>query len=175
MRRTLLVGIVGLLALFQPAMAADNARPSAKATRGGFVAVASIVTDPNWREIWNTPAETTPYFHTTSKMEPGDKAWLLTFFAGAKLKGGVAQIKCDLKIIDPDGSIDSHPAQLCYQGPIPGPEGSLFMTGLEVGLEVTAKDLDGLTTFEIGITDVNRGVRVPVKVSVEFDTGRGAT
>ena len=174
MRRILLAAMTCLALLSSP-MAAEKARTSGQASRSGFGVVVSIVTDPNWKEIWNTPAENTPNFHTSSTLKVGQKAWLLSFFSGAKLKNGVATLKCDLKITDPDGSVDKHPAQLCFQGPASGPEGMMFMTGLEVGFEVAPSDLEGLTTFEVGITDVNRGVRVPVKVSIAFETGNSAT
>jgi len=164
--------LAALLALgAAPATAAEKARPTAKASRSGFVAVASIVTDPDWREKWNTPAETTPHFHLPTRMKIGEEAWLLTFFSGAMLKDGIATLKCDVTIRDPEGIVQKHPPQLCFQGPASEPEGTLYLTGLEIGFKVAPNDFNGLAQFEVGITDVNRDLRVPVKVSVEFETG----
>lgn len=143
-------------------------QPTAKASKSGFVAMASIVTDADWKQKWQ--GKSTPHFHTPSKLKVGEKAWLLTFFSGAKLENGIARLKCDITIRDPDGSVDERPPQLCYEGPAPGAE-MIFMTGMEVGFEVVPEDLDGLTQFEVGITDVNRDIRIPVQVSVEFVTG----
>lgn len=167
----LALAICCYLSLTMAPMAAEKAIPTAKVERSGLVAIASIVTDPDWREKWNTPAETTPEFHLAATMKTGDKAWLLTFFSGARLKDGIATLKCDLTIRDPEGIVHKHPPQLCYQGPASGPAGMLYLTGLEVGFEVDPNDFNGLARFEIGVTDVNRDLRVPVKVSVEFETG----
>lgn len=167
-----LLCLAALLALSSASVtAAEKATPTAKASRSGFVAVASIVTDPDWRQKWNTPPENNPEFHLPGKMKIGEKAWLLTFFSGASLKDGIATLKCDVTIRDPEGIVQKHPPRLCYQGPAAGPEGMLHMTGLELGFEVSPNDFDGLAQFEIGITDVNRDLRLPVKVSVEFATG----
>lgn len=172
MVKALLAGALLMCAAVTPAIAqTGGAQTSAQASSGGFMVVASIVTDADWREKWNTPPETAPKFHGPGKMKPGEKAWLLTFFSGARLKDGVAKLKCDVTITDPDGEVQRHPAQLCFEGRTPGAEGSLFLTGLEIGFEVSPKDLDGITTFEIGVTDMQRGLRVPVEVSVEFATG----
>ncbi len=167
--------LAAVLALGSTATAAERAVPTAKAERSGFVAIASIVTDPDWREKWNTPAETIPEFHLAATMKTGDKAWLLTFFSGAQLEDGIATLKCDVTIRDPEGIVHKHPPQLCYQGPAAGPEGTLYLTGLEVGFEVAPNDFNGLAQFEVGITDVNRDLRVPVRVTVEFETGNEPT
>lgn len=166
-----LLCLAALLALSPAVTAAEQARPSDRVERSGFVAIATIVTDPDWREKWNTSPVTIPQFHLASKMKTGDKAWLLSFFAGARLKDGIATLNCDLTIRDPEGIVQKHPPQLCYQGPASGPEGTLYLTGLEVGFEVDPNDFNGLARFEVGITDVNRDLRVPVRVSVEFETG----
>jgi hypothetical protein len=166
-----LLALAALLALGSAPAAAEIAKPTAKAAHQGFVVVASVVTDADWRQKWNTPSETTPEFHLAGKMGVGEKAWVLTFFSGAALKDGIATLECDVTIRDPEGIVQKHPPQLCYQGPVAEPEGMLHMTGLELGFEVKANDFDGLARFEIGITDVNRDLRVPVRVSVEFATG----
>ena len=163
--------LAALLALGSGPAAAEEARPTAKVERSGLVAIATIVTDPDWREKWNTSPVTIPQFHLAAKMKTGDKAWLLSFFSGAQLKDGIATLKCDVTIRDPEGIIHKHPPQLCFQGPASGPEGTLYLTGLEVGFEVDPNDFNGLAEFEVGITDVNRDLRVPVRVTVEFETG----
>jgi hypothetical protein len=166
--------LVGLLLASGGADAAD-AKSADKRTRQGFTVVAMIATDPDWREKWNTPRETVPEFHGPGVMKVGEKATLLVFFSDARLDGGIARLNCDLTIRDADGSVDEHPAQLCFESPINAPPHTLFMTGLEVGFEVSPNDISGIYEFEIGVTDLNRRVRVPVTVTVEFDTGKGAT
>jgi hypothetical protein len=162
------------LALIQPARA-QQAQTTDQAVRQGFKVVAMIVTDTDWREKWNTPRQNTPRFHGPGVMKPGDKATVLTFFSNARLRDGAAVLHCDVVVRNPDGTGTKHPPQLCFQGPLAGGADSLYMAGFEIGFEVSADDLSGLHAFEIGVTDVHRGVRVPVEVTVEFATEQGAT
>lgn len=176
MLRALLVAImlsVPTLGFVLPT-AAQDARPAAERTRSGFKVVVLITTDSNWRAKWNTPPETVPHLRGPGVMKVGERGTVLVLFSNARLKDGEALLHCDLTVINPDGTSDKHPAQPCYKAPTPGGPESLHMAGLEIGFEVSPKDFSGLHGFEIGVTDIHRGVRVPVKVTVEFDTGRSA-
>jgi hypothetical protein len=177
MLRALIVTVVlslATLGLLLPVVA-QEARPAAERTRSGFKVVVLITTDTNWRAKWNSPPETVPHLRGPGVMKVGEKGTVLVLFSNARLKDSEALLHCDLTVINPDGTSDEHPAQPCYRGPLPGGPESLHKAGLEIGFEVSPKDLTGLHGFEIGVTDVHRGVRVPVKVTVEFDTGKGAT
>lgn len=151
--------------------AAATAQPTGRVEHQGFVVLASIVTDPDWREKWNTSPVAIPHFQLPRVMRVGDRAWVLTFFSGAELREGTARLHCDVSIRDPEGIVHKHPPRLCYEGPADGPPGAVYMTALEIGFEVAENDFSGLAEFEVGITDLHRGLRLPVTVSVEFETG----
>lgn len=168
--------MVGALVLGPASIAeAAEARPAAEASRSGFKVVVLVTTDADWREKWNSSSDSVPHFGGPGVMKSGDTATVLTLFSNPRLKNGQAALHCDLTVINPDGTSDRHPPQPCFEGPIPGGPHSLHMAGLEIGFQVSPTDLSGLHGFEIGVTDVHAGVRVPVKVAVEFATGRSAT
>lgn len=160
-----------LLVLTLSAASAERANPVDKASRGSFTAIASLVTDPDWRAKWNSPQ--TPRFHTPGVLRPGQKVWLLTLFSGATLKDGQATITCDFAAHEPDNTIQKQPAQPCFQGPTPGPRETLYLTGMEVEIDVAASDTPGIYTLDIGVKDDNSGVRIPLRVTYEVDPKAG--
>lgn len=169
-----LVTLLALLVATAAVTAAEAANPVGKATESGLSVMAIIVTDPDWREKWNTSPDTVPAFHTPGVLKVGDEVTLITMFSGATEKSGFARIRCDAVITTPDGKVETHPAQVCFEGPVSGPADSIFLTGQEIRFVVTPEDLPGIHEFEIGVIDGHRGVRASVKVSLEI-AGKDAT
>jgi hypothetical protein len=136
----------------------------------GFFARALLTDEENWRDKWDSPSNQVVNFNTINSVWQGDSAVLLVFFANAKLNGIEAEIECDLKISKPDGNTQAVPPTKCYFGPVIGSNENLRLTGFWVEMKVDAADPKGLWTFEVGVRDVLRGVRIPLEVSLMVDS-----
>ena len=64
---------------------------------------------------------------------------------------------------------ESYPPHPCFEGPLGGSADYIYLTTLEITLVVGPTDPPGIVVFELGVTDVNRGLRLAVAVSVEVD------
>lgn len=138
------------------------------ASQDGFYVAALIAKDKDWREKWNTDPAHTPSFKSGAHLAPGDYGALLTFFAGATPKNGQIAIACDLVIHYADGTKKEFPANTCSQGPLEQRDDNLRLTGLEIELLPEDDDPAGVTSFDIGITDLNAGIRLPLSVAFEL-------
>ena len=169
--RALAAAVLLLATLAGQTWAADKANPSDKGKSGGFTALALIVVGDNWKAEWNTSTETVPHIQTVDALKPSELGTILTFFSGATLKDGNAQLTCAVTIREADGKKTSFPDQLCFDNKLPGPVDSVYMTGLELAFAPAATDTAGLVYIDLGITDVHGGRRVQLSVSVYADTG----
>jgi hypothetical protein len=71
----------------------------------GFGGSVLVTSDADWREKWNTPAETVPEFKEAKSIPRGKHIFVLTFFANPQLSNeSSADITCDINIVKPDGS-----------------------------------------------------------------------
>lgn len=165
--RALVISLVGLFAVAVLPANAQSPSPSDQASKGSFSALAIVVSDPNWQKKWNTPVEAVPEFTAVKRIGVGERGALLTFFSGATIKKGVVRLNCDVKVTTPDG-VKKHPKKLCFESKRAGPSGHVYMTGLAIEFAPTAEDTPGLVRFDIGITDANSGVRLPLSVSFEW-------
>lgn len=144
------------------------------ATRNGFYAAALIVKDPDWREKWNTEPSQIPQFTTGSRLQPGEFGALLTFFSGATPKQGRIAISCDLAIHYADGTQKQFPAKPCAEDVVAEADDNLRMTRLEIELRPGTNDPAGIVRFDIGITDLNASVRLPLSVAFELKKPHGS-
>lgn len=143
------------------------------ATRDGFYAAALIVKDEDWRDKWNTGPSTVPSFKSGSRLAPGDYGALLTFYSGAKPKNGQVAIACDLIIHYADGSKKEYPANPCGEEAVDKKDDNLRLTRLEIELRPGEDDPAGIVRFDIGVTDLNADIRLPLSVAFEVVGGDG--
>jgi hypothetical protein len=135
-------------------------------TVSGFQATALLTDDANWVEKWGTPSDVPVYFDTVGRIGPGQTAILLVFFANPALRDGAASIECDARMLKPNGESVELPPFSCFAEKIDGGLGNFRMTGLRAEVEAEPSDPVGHYTFEIGVRDVLRDVRVPLEVAL---------
>ena len=139
----------------------------------GFRAVATITDAHDWQERWNTPPEVAPEFPAPEgALFLGETGHLLVFFANAATLEGAAELSCDIRISRPNGKVTDEGPLPRGQGPISGPPENLRLTSMRMDLEVEPTDPSGLWQFDIGVTDVVRGVRVPLHLAFPVDASR---
>ena|SRR5665213_1912197 len=166
-------GILGaasaLLALPGGAHAAAGLHDTAKASdRSGFTVIASAITDPDWLKKWNTTSPGVA-FRGTDTLHAGDKATVAVFFSNALAVDGQAVLKCDVVVHNgADGSVQKSPPQVCFEGHV-GPANMIMLTNMQINVGVDKGDPPGVAQFDIGVTDMNRHVRVPVEIAIKFD------
>ena len=129
---------------------------------GGWVLVTP---DKDWEEKWQTPSDTTPHYNVTSKLSVGQTVMTLIFFANPAVdEAGNADIRCDLKVTRPSGSIsvDLKDAE-CYKGPILGDPYALRLSNALLGFVGEADDERGEWITDVRLTDVVRDVSLDLR------------
>ncbi len=122
-----------------------------------------------WEAEWDTPPDHPPKFDTVCCMRNGEQATLLIFFANPATDKGEFDISCDLRIVRPDGSISAEQEDTaCAFGMLTGPPENVRLTRTRVLALAEPSDMRGTWMFEIGVTDRIRGVRIPLRVDLEF-------
>ncbi len=170
MLRFLLI-LAGLIVTIVPVFAQimeQKAQPIDRQVKDGFVVIALITKDENWKEKWLSPPSKPPEFKGAYELAIGEKAYILTFFAGAQAINGEVILYCDIKTISPSGREKQYPANLCYKNAKTPKPNYLHMVGLDIGFTRTKEDEIGLHKFEIGVEDKARQIRVPVMVSIKY-------
>lgn len=130
--------------------------------KGGLSAMAMLVTDKDWERKWNTARDTTPQFHTTSKLGKDESATLLTFFAVDK--SGMLELSCDMTIKDSTGDTERYPMQLCFRGNVIA--GDIYMT--QAALMLTSDGEAGTSEFTVGLRQEGNGTQVKIKTGVTY-------
>jgi hypothetical protein len=171
---TVMGGVLACAAMPTAALAGGAAAaPIQKASASGFTVIAVITTDLRWLEKWSKPGA--PNFQEVGTLKVGDKATLALLFSDAQLRNGRALLQCDVTIVDEsDGSVKKSPPHVCFDANAKAPPHTLIPTLLEINFTVAPADKPGLLRFQIGVTDQNRHVRVPVSVSVNVDPMGGS-
>ena len=132
---------------------------------GEFGGALSITSDPDWKEKWNTPAETTPVFKEAKVVAQGEKVFVLTFFANPGLSADhEVNITCDLKVTRPDGTASTNQRDtVCFQGRIQGAPNNLYLAAPVIGFVGEPNDPVGVWTVDITLKDNVRKVIMPLK------------
>jgi len=139
---------------------------------GGWLIVTP---DLDWKEKWETPAETTPHFNTASKVNYGESLTILIFYANPK-KGssGFINILCDIKVTRPDGSHSINAKDVtCATGKLEGPAKSLRLSLPVIKYTGEENDLPGIWKVEVNLTDKIRNVNIPLKTQFELLEKKG--
>ena len=162
---------LSVLALAIPAAAAPALHSAAKASApSGLTAIALVTTDRDWLKKWNTPTPGVAV-NGTDTLHAGDHATLIVSFSNARSRNGRATLRCDVAIRHTpagSGQDQSLPPTICYDGPAPPPN-LIALTELQIEISADPGDKPGLIRFDIGVTDVNGGGRVPLSLLIRDD------
>ncbi|MCB2130481.1 MAG: hypothetical protein KDE03_15780 [Rhodobacteraceae bacterium] len=168
-------GVAGLVPCLAagPGMAEEQ-----RGNRGqvdGFYAATLMTSDADWREKWTSVApEVSVDLTEVTVLKVGERVSILAFFANPEVKDGAIDIHCDLKVVRPDGSEVTQPEGQCAAGPIEGDATDIRLTGMVIEVVGGPDDARGTWRAEIGVTDANRGVRVPLVLQFGLVDGEGA-
>ena len=108
-----LLSPLSALAQTVPGNEPGNTMPGTSATQSsqGFSASLVITADPDWQQKWESPPEVAPRFDLATEVKEGGSLYILSFLSNPMLDAaGMAQVRCDLRISKPDGSLsgDAH-------------------------------------------------------------------
>lgn len=139
-------------------------------TRGEFSGSLLITADPNWQQEWDAPKGEAPHFNLATEVREGGDLYILTFVSNPGLDAsGMTNVRCDLKLTRPDGSMSSDDRDLpCFTEKLESDPKRVFLTS--VGLKFTAEADDPKGTWRVAMTlhDRNRAVTLPLEASFEM-------
>ncbi len=146
------------------------ANDSAVQSSNDFTGALLATTDEDWRKKWNTPPETVPGFTKAGKVAYGKQVNILTFFANPQLDSeGKANVRCDLRIIAPDGKVAHEQKDLtCFAGAIEGSPLAMRLAAPTITFAGDDDDLPGNWTIEVLLRDTIRKVELSLKTSFEL-------
>lgn len=134
-------------------------------SREGFGGWLLITPDADWREKWETPPEETPSLNTTDRVAMGETITALIFFVNPAVgENGHIDIRCDLRVIRPDGTTAADvPGLECKTGALAGSPYNMRLS--EPALQFVGEPGDplGEWVIEVDLTDVHRGVTLSLK------------
>ncbi|NWB95478.1 hypothetical protein HX882_06195 [Pseudomonas gingeri] len=134
---------------------------------GEFGGMLSITSDPDWKEKWSTPADTTPVFKEAKSITAGEKVFALIFFTNPGLNADhEVSITCDLKVTSPNGAESTNQRDaVCFQGRIQGSPKNLYLAAPVIGFVGEPSDPVGVWTVDITLKDNVRTVVMPLKAT----------
>ncbi len=149
-----------------------NPVPDASNVKGseGFGGWLLVTPDKDWEEKWLTPRETAPRYSEASTVRVGEQLFTLIMFANPKTDStGIAEVRCNLRVIRPDGSFSVDLSdQQCFKGPLAGHPHDVRLTDLVLGFTGEPDDLRGVWVTEVTLVDVVRSVRLDLRTSFEL-------
>jgi hypothetical protein len=169
----LLVGLaLGTSALAQEAAwLNEHGQPvpetEARQSNRGFAGFLLVTPDANWREKWDTPANTVPHFNEAKTVERGQQVFVLIFFSNPKKDtDGRADLTCDLDVVRPDGSVSSHQENtVCYHGELRGDTYAMYLATPVIGFTGDPDDPAGTWTVRVSLKDNGRKTVLPLKTT----------
>ncbi len=160
------------LAQMAPGNEPGAALPGASATKSseGFSASLVITADPDWQRKWESPPEVTPRFDLATEVNEGGSLYILSFLSNPMLDAqGMAQVRCDLRISKPDGSLSGDELDLpCFVTPLETDPKLLFLSTVGVKFTAEAGDPKGTWIVAINVRDTLRNVTIPLQASFEM-------
>ncbi len=149
-----------------------TALPGASATQttDGFSASLVITADPDWQKKWETPPDVVPHFELANEVVPGGSLYILSFVSNPLLdQAGSTQVRCDLRIRRPDGSLSGDEHDLpCFVTPLESDPKLVYLSSVGVKFTAEAGDPKGAWTVEITVRDTLRNVSIPLTSSFEI-------
>ena len=146
----------------------DLPADTARARSGDFSGMLLVTPDADWKQKWDTPPDTTPNFRSTDTVAVGDKVTVLTFFSGPSADAaGLVNIRCDLRVLRPDGSVSTDVKDVeCYHGKLQGVVTNVYLAAPSIEVLAEPGDQRGLWRVEITLRDVVAGVTMPLSTQV---------
>ena len=165
-----------LLCLSLPALATDfwtgpDGKPlpdsASHQTKRGFSGAVLITADRDWSAKWYAPSDGVPAVTPAAEVSRGGQLAILVFFANPKLDAARrADVRCDIEVLRPDGSVSAHQKNLvCYQGPALGDERHTYLAAPVVKFLAEPKDLAGRWAVKVTLRDSGRRVTLPLESS----------
>jgi hypothetical protein len=176
-----LCSLVALMILSAAAIAADTGgrdregRPTpdtdAKKSVSGFGGILIVTPDKDWKEKWNTPADTAPEFSTSERLRVGEALTILIFFSNAKVspQGGV-QVLCDIQLVRPDKTLSVDAKKVdCFTGQIQGDPFNVRLAKPTLAFKGESSDVLGQYTVHVTLYDNVASIVVPLKSTFTLD------
>jgi len=138
---------------------------ASRKTVDGFSGLLLLTPDEDWKQKWDTPPETAPSFSTVSEVPYGKRLFVLVFFANPKVgPGHEAEVRCDLRVIRPDGSFSlDQKDQICFKEPAAGPPGNVRLSYPSIQFVGDPGDPAGDWKVQVTLRDVNRDSEVALQ------------
>lgn len=164
----MLTGVLILLAKWCIADQSDLARTEDSST--AFSGWLLVTDDQDWREKWNSPEDSVPSFSETSEVLLGEKITILTFYRNPQPdKHGKINLRCDLTITKPDGTLSYHQENMeCANEKLKGEPQNLRLTYVIIDFIGEIGDPYGEWIIEVILQDRNSGMRIPLQTSFEL-------
>ena len=126
----------------------------------GFGGSLFVTTDADWREKWDTPADTTPSFNRADVVPYGKKVFVLIFFSNPMLDAqGNANLRCDLQIDTPAGEVSFVQKDMsCHAGKIGGSLYNTYLSTPVIAFTGDPGDPVGRWEVKVVLRDAVRGV-----------------
>lgn len=167
-----LLSPLSALAQSAPGNAPGTALPGASATQAseGFSASLVITADPDWQKQWESPPEVAPHFDLANEVTEGGSLYILSFLSNPMLDAdGMTQVRCDLRISKPDGSMSGDERDLpCFVTKLETDPKLVYLSTVGVKFTAEAGDPKGTWTVTINVRDTLRNVSIPLKSSFDM-------
>jgi hypothetical protein len=125
-----------------------------------------VTPDANWREKWDTPADTVPHFTEVKSIGRGQQIFVLIFFSNPKISAdGRVDLTCDLDIVQPDGSTSTHQDNVCFRGEVKGGPTTVYLADPVISFTGDATDAAGTWTVRVSLKDNESKTVLPLKTS----------
>jgi len=166
--------LLPLLATAQPLQpgAQDTPLPATSATQSseGFSASMVITADPDWQQKWESPPDVAPRFDLATEVKEGGSLYILSFLSNPMLDAqGMTQVRCDLRISKPDGSLSGDEHDLpCFVTALETDPKLVYLSTIGVKFTAEAGDPKGTWTVAITVRDTLRNVTIPLRSSFEM-------
>jgi len=134
-------------------------------TKNDFAGVLLVTPDIDWKQKWNTPPDTIPYFREAKTVKIGDELAILTFFVNPKADGnGNANILCRIKVTQPNGTVSVDENNIpCMSGKVLGDTNNIRLSPAVIHFVGEKSDPLGKWVVEVGIHDVNRNTSLQLR------------
>jgi hypothetical protein len=170
----LLALLMPLSALAQTALhdGQGNALPDTSSAKSseGFSASMVVTADPEWQQKWENPVNGVPRFELATEVKEGGSLYILSFLTNPKLDAaGMAQVRCDLRITRPDGSLSGDEHDLpCFVTQLDTDPNSVYLSSVGMKFTAEAGDPHGTWTVAITVRDTVRNVSLPLQSSFDI-------
>jgi hypothetical protein len=179
MKNVFLIALIGLLWI-SPAYSESPSRENKEGkpipeidtmkSKDGFAGSVLAVTDEDWKQRWKTPPETTPKFNKAEVVSYGTKVFFLIFFSNpAQDEQQISNVRCNLKIIDPEGTaILSRQDMACFSGRVAGSPHNRYLSAPVISFVGDPADPVGTWVIEVNLRDVVRQIELPLRTTFEL-------